>query len=144
MRFPDVRDARALGLVLSVGVLTACGFSVTRPETPPGPGVPHIANLRFEPDVIRAGETTQMSFYFEVGSADIREAQLVERGINEFQFYQSLQATSVDLGTYEGQVAGTVEVPLRWPGVGIRWIEVYVVTRTGKISNRIWARLTIR
>jgi hypothetical protein len=144
VRFPDVREARALGLVLSVGLLTACAFSVTRPETPPGPGVPRIANLRFEPDVVSPGETTQMSFYFEVGSADIREAFLVERGINQFQFYQSLQTTSVDLRAHEGQVAGTVEVPLRWAGVGIRWIEVYVVTGMGNTSNRIWARLTVR
>ena len=144
MRFGDAHAVRVLGLIASLGLLTACSFSVTRPETPPGPGVPHIANLRFEPDVIRDGETTRMSFYFEVGSADIQEAHLVERGINQFQFYQSLQSISVDLRTYTGQVAGTVEVPLRWPGVGIRWIEVYVVTQNGNTSNRISARLTVR
>ncbi len=144
MRLPDLRSAPAFGFVLSVGLFTACGLSVFRPETPPGPGVPRIANLRFEPDVVRSGETTQMSFYFEVGTADIREAFLIERGISQFQFYQTLQSITVDLREYDGQVAATVELPLRWSEVGIRWIEVYVVTATGKASNRITARLTVR
>ena len=144
MTFPDVREARALGLVLSVGLLTACAFSVTRPETPPGPGVPRIANLRFEPDVVSPGETTQMSFYFEVGSADLHQGFIIERGISQFQFYQALQTIPVELGEYDGQVAGTVEVPLHWSVEGVRLLELYVVTRTGNTSNRIWARLTVR
>jgi hypothetical protein len=114
------------------------------PESPPGPGVPRIANLRLEPDVIRAGETTQMSFYFEVGSADIKEGFLVEGGISQFQFYQTLQATPLDLAKYDGQVAGMVEIPLRWSQEGIRFLEVYVVTKKGNVSNRLGANLTVR
>jgi hypothetical protein len=124
-------------------VLPGCA-SVWRPETPPGPGVPRIANLRFEPEAIKIGETTQMSFYFEVGSADIEEAFLVERGISQFQFYQTLQATPIDLRKYEGQVAGTVEVPLRWSSEGVRLLELYVVNKKGNTSNRLRAPLTVR
>jgi hypothetical protein len=144
MRLSARRDGRALVLVLTLALLPGCGLSLLRPETPPGPGVPRIASLRFEPEVIRAGETTQMSFYFEVGTADLHEGFVIERGISQFQFYQSLQAITVDLRAYHGQAAGTVEVPLRWTNEGIRWVEVYVVTRQGSTSNRITARLTVR
>jgi hypothetical protein len=129
---------------LALGLLSACGAAFTQPESPPGPGVPRIANLRFEPDVIRAGETTQMSFYFEVGSADLHQGFVIERGVSEFQFFLILQPISIDLERYEGQAAGTVEVPLKWSGEGIRFLEVYVVTRKGNTSNRIRANITVR
>ncbi|HSD51594.1 MAG TPA: hypothetical protein VLG48_09310, partial [Candidatus Methylomirabilis sp.] len=85
-----------------------------------------------------------MSFYFEVGSADLHTGVVVERGISEFQFFQVLQPISIDLERYEGQVAGTVEVPLKWSAEGVRFLEVYVVTRKGNTSNRIRANLTVR
>jgi len=140
----DVRSARILTLALALVLLSSCGPSALRAPTPPGPGVPRIANLRFEPDVIKAGETTQMSFYFEVGSADMQEAFIIERGISQFQFFQSLQAISVDLREYDGQVAATVEVPLRWSVEGVRFLELYVVTKKGNTSNRLRAPLTVR
>jgi hypothetical protein len=106
--------------------------------------VPRIANLRFDPDVIRIGETTQMSFYFEIGSADLQEGFLLERGISQFQLYQSLQSIPVDLRGYDGQVAGTVELPLRWSNEGVRLLELYVVTKRGNNSNRFRGPLTVR
>lgn len=139
-----VRSARALALVPVLGLLSACALFGGHPETPAGPGVPRIANLRFDPDVIKTGETTQMSFYFEVGSADLKEGFLIERGISQFQFYQALQTIPLDLRGYEGQVAGTVEVPLRWNAEGIRLLELYVITAQGKASNRLRGALTVR
>jgi hypothetical protein len=106
--------------------------------------VPRIVNLRFEPDTINAGGTTQMSFYFEVGSADLDEGFLLEQGIAQFQLFTALQSITVDLGKYSGQVAGVAEVPLRWPTEGIRWLEFYVVTKQGNVSNRLRAPLTVR
>lgn len=140
----EVRNVRAIALILLLGLLPACGASVLRPETAPGTSVPRIANLRFDPDVIRVGETTQMSFYFEIGSADLQEGFLLERGISQFQLYQSLQSIPVDLRGYDGQVAGTVEVPLRWSSEGVRLLELYVVTKRGNNSNRIRGTLTVR
>jgi len=134
----------AWALVFVLGLLSACSAALTQPETPPGPGVPRIANLRLEPNVIRAGETTQMSFYFEVGSADLQEGFLIDRGISEFQYYQILQPITIKLQQYEGQVAGMVEVPLKWSTEGIRFLEVYVVTKKGNVSNRIGANLMVR
>ncbi|MGD0263733.1 MAG: hypothetical protein ABSD47_02115 [Candidatus Methylomirabilota bacterium] len=142
MRITGVRNACALVLVL--GLLCACSLFGGHPETPPGPGVPRIANLRFAPDVIRAGEITQMSFYFEVGSADLQEGFIIERGISQFQFYQGLQTIPMDLRDYDGQVAGTAEVPLRWSAEGVRLLELYVVTKRGNASNRIWGTITVR
>ena len=144
MRLCGRRGTHLLVLVWALILPAACGPAVMRPATPPGPGVPRIANLRFEPDMIRVGETTRMSFYFEVGSADIQEAFLIDRGIREFQFYQDLQATAIDLRRYDGLVAGTAEIPLRLASEGIRWMEIYVVTRQGHTSNRVTARLTVR
>lgn len=144
MRHAGVRNACALVLISFLALLTACTFFGVQPETPPGPGVPRIANLQFNPNVIHAGESTQMSFYFEVGSADLQQGFIIERGISQFQFYQALQTLSVDLREYEGQVAGTVEVPLRWSAEGIRLLELYVVTRRGNASNRITGTLTVR
>jgi hypothetical protein len=135
---------KACALVPVLGLLTACTFFGQRPETPPGPGVPRIANLRFDPDVIKVGETTQMSFYFEVGSADLQQGFIIERGISQFQFYQALQFIPVDLREYDGQVAGTAEVPLRWSVEGIRLLELYVVTKQGNSSNRLTGTLTVR
>ena len=142
MRITGVRNACALAPVL--GLLTACSLFGVQPETPPGPGVPRIANLRFDPDVIKVGETTQMSFYFEVGSADMQQGFIIERGISQFQFYQALQTIPVNLQEYDGQVAGTVEVPLRWSVEGIRLLELYVVTSRGNASNRLTGTLTVR
>jgi hypothetical protein len=85
-----------------------------------------------------------MSFYFEVGSADLHEGFVIDRGISEFQFYQVLQPITIDLQQYEGQAAGTVEVPLKWSSEGIRFLEVYVVTKKGNVSNRVRANLTVR
>jgi len=113
-------------------------------ETPPGPGVPRIANLRFEPDTIAVGETTQMSFYFEVGSADLEEGFLLDQGIAQFQFFSALQRITIDLGKYAGHVAGVAEVPVRIPTEGIRWLELQVISRQGHLSNRLRARLTVR
>lgn len=144
MRHAGVRNACALVLISFLGLLTACTLFGVQPETPPGPGVPRIANLQFNPDAIKVGESTLMSFYFEVGSADLQQGFIIERGFSNFQFFQALQTLSVDLREYEGQVAGTVEVPLRWSAEGIRLLELYVVTRRGNASNRITGTLTVR
>jgi hypothetical protein len=129
----------------SIIALILAGCSVFGPPgTPAGPGVPHIANLRFDPDVVRIGETTSMSFYFEVGSADVEEGFLIERGISQFQFYQSLSAIRIDLRKYAGLVADTVEIPLKWSNEGVRLYELYVVTQKGNTSNRLRATVTVR
>ena len=134
------RVAAVVGLAV---VLSGC--ATFRPvETPPGPGVPRIANLRFEPETIPAGGTTRMSFYFEVGSADLDEGYLLEQGIADFQFFTALQRATIDLSKYSGQVAGVAEVPVRWPTEGVRWVELQVVNKQGNTSNRLRALLTVR
>ena len=112
--------------------------------TPPGPGVPRIANLRFEPETVAVGEQTQMSFYFEVGSADVETGYVLDRGIAQFQFFTALQPIIIDLRQYSGTVAGTAEVPMRWSNEGVRWVEFYLVTLKGNESNRLRAMLTVR
>jgi hypothetical protein len=132
------------GVLLLLGLLLA-GCAQFGPESsPPGPGVPRIANLRFEPETIPVGGTTQMSFYFEVGSADLEEGFLIDQGIAQFQLFTALQPINLDLSKYSGQVAGVAEVPLRWSTEGLRYLEVYVVTRQGNVSNRLRAPLTVR
>jgi len=144
MTITGVRLALACILVPILALLVGCSLFGIQPESPPGPGVPRIANLRFEPEVIAVGATTQMSFYFEVGSADLHQGTIIERGISQFRFYQALQTISIDLGDYDGQVAGTVEVPLHWSAEGIRLLEVYVVTKKGNASNHLTGTLTVR
>jgi hypothetical protein len=112
--------------------------------TPPGPGVPRIANLRFEPETVGVGQPARMSFYFEVGSADLDTGHVLDQGIAQFQFFTALQSMTVDLKQYSGLVAGTAEVQLRWSTEGLRWIEFYVVTLKGNESNRLRAPLTVR
>jgi hypothetical protein len=130
-----------LGMVAPI--LVGCAL-FGPPQSAPGPGVPHIANMRFDPDVVRIGETTQLSFYFEVGSADIEEGFLIERGISQFQFYQSLNTIPINLRKYIGVVADTVEIPLKWSNEGVRLYELYVVTQKGNASNRLRATVTVR
>ena len=144
MKTAGVRFAWACIFIPLMGLLTACSLFGVQPATPPGPGVPRIANLRFEPEVITVGAITHMSFYFEVGSADLHQGSIIERGISQFQFYQALQTISVDLGDYDGQVAGTVEVPLHWSVEGVRLLEVYVVTKKGNASNHLTGTITVR
>lgn len=139
-----VGNVRVLALILLMGLLPACAAPARQSETEQGPSVPRIANLRFDPDVIGVGETTQISFYFEVGSADLQDGFLIERVISQFQLYHSLQSVPVDLRCYSGQVAGTVELPLRWSSQGVRLLELYVVTKRGNSSNRIRGTLTVR
>ena len=128
---------------LLVSLVAGCS-AVGPTASPPGPGVPRIANLRFEPETISAGGTTRMSFYFEVGSADMEEGYLVDQGIAQFQFFTALQPIAIDLAKYSGQVAGVAEVPVRLSTEGLRWLELYVVSRKGNVSNRLRQRLTVR
>ena len=127
-------------LVLLVG---GCAGLVSS-GAPPGPGVPRIANLRFDPESVKVGETTRMTFNFEVGSADLDSGVVLDQGIAQFQLYTALQTISVDLNRYSGLVAGIAEVPMRWNSEGVRWIEFYVVTLKGNESNRLRATLTVR
>ena len=137
------RHAWRLALVLLAAV--AAGCAPTDASLDHGnPNAPRISHLRFEPAVIRSGESTRMSFYFLVGTADIEQGFLVERGFSEFQFYQTLNKLPVDLRHYNGQVAGTAEVPLSWTSLGIRRLELYIVTKQGQESNRVSATLTVR
>jgi hypothetical protein len=137
------RWIRVLSAVLAAGALAACAL-FTSEEPAPVSGSPRIANLRFEPEVVVAGQPTVMSFYFEVPTADIKEGMLIERGISQFQFYQTLNPISVDLRQYAGQVAGTAEVSVRWSELGVRLIELYVITEGGRNSNRLRDTLTVR
>jgi hypothetical protein len=130
-------------VVLAACALPACAL-FTGEEPAPVPGSPRIAHLRFEPDVVVAGQHTIMSFYFEVPTADLKEGMLIERGIAQFQLYQTLNPISVDLRQYSGQVAGTAEVAVRWSELGVRFLELYVITEGGRTSNRIYDRLTVR
>ena len=127
-------------LVLLCGGCAAFGAS----GTPPGPGVPRIANLRFEPEMVAVGEQTRMSFYFEVGSADLESGYVLDQGIAQFQLFTALQPIIIDLKHYSGMVAGTAEVPMRWSNEGVRWVEFYLITLKGNESNRLRARLTVR
>lgn len=131
--------------VLGVLVLLLTGCAAWGPaSSPPGLDVPRIANFRFEPDTIDAGETTTMHFYFEVGSADLEEGHLLDQGIAQFRFFTALQPFTFDLRQYSGQVAGFAEVPVRLSTEGLRWLEFYVVNRKGNVSNRLRAPLTVR
>ena len=131
--------------VLWVLVLLSTGCAAFGPaSSSPGVDVPRIANFRFEPDTIAAGETTSMHFYFEVGSADLEEGYLLDQGIAQFQFSTALQSIAFDLRQYAGQVAGVAEVPVRLSTEGLRWLELYVVNRKGNVSNRLRAPLTVR
>ncbi len=134
---------RMLLVVLAAVGATACSTFTAHPEGPAGPATPWIANLQFNPHVVGVGQNTLMSFYFQVGSADLREGYLIERGISQFQFYQALQTIPLDLRDYNGQVAGVVELPLHWSVEGIRQLELYVVTKQGNASNRIRATITV-
>ena len=140
VRVHGLGTAMLLGLAVVLSGCATFGSS----ETPPGPGVPRIANLRFEPETIPVGGTARMSFYFEVGSADLDEGFLLEQGFAQFQFFTALQRITIDLSQYSGQVAGVAEVPVRWATEGVRWVEFQVVNKQGNTSNRLRARLTVR
>jgi hypothetical protein len=102
----NVRRSVLRGGICLLTLLVAGCAAFDLAETPAGPGVPRIANLRFEPDTIAVGGTTQMSFYFETGSADLEEGYLLDQGIAQFQFFTALQRITIDLSKYAGQVAG--------------------------------------
>ena len=145
MKGVGMNTRRLWASALSVVVLLSAGCAAWGPaSSPPGLDVPRIANFRFEPDTIAAGETTQMHFYFEVGSADLEEGHLLDQGIAQFQFFTALQSITFDLRQYSGQVAGVAEVPVRLVTEGLRWLELYVVNRKGNVSNRLRAPLTVR
>ena len=132
-----------LAVLLAVPELSGCGATSIGTAKPPSPGGPKIANLQFNPERVRAGGSTTMSFYLEVATADVEEGFVLERGIEQFQLYTSLRETRLNLGQYFGQVAALVEVPLTWSQPGFRFLEVYVVTKTGAESNRLVGRITV-
>ncbi len=134
---------RTFCLTLLTGAAAGC-TAIGPHSSAPGTDVPRIASLRFEPDTIEAGGTTKMSFYFEVGSADLDQAFVVDRGIAQFQLFTALQRIPVSLKQYNGIAAGTADLDLRWTTKGLRWLEVYVVSIKGNVSNRLYGRLTVR
>ncbi len=142
-RIMRARDGVATCIACILALLLAGCASIWRPASVPGPGVPWIANLRIDPVSVKVGETAQMTFYFEVGSADIQEGFLVDRGIQQFRFFQDLQPLTIDLRLYSGQVAAWVQVPVRWSSEGVRLVDFYVVTKNGKVSNHVQARVTV-
>jgi hypothetical protein len=129
-------------------ILLSCflgGCAAIGPQSsPPGTDVPRISSLRFEPDTIEAGGTTKMTFFFEVGSADLDQAFVVDRGISQFQLFTALRAVPISLKPYDGIAAGMAELDLRWPTQGLRWLEVYVVSVKGNVSNRLYGYLMVR
>ena len=142
-RIMRARDGGVTCIACILVLLLAGCASVWRPASAPGPGVPWIANLRIDPVSVKVGETAQMTFYFEVGSADIQEGFLVDRGIQQFRFFQDLQSMPIDLRPYSGQVAAWVQVPVRWSSEGVRLVDFYVITKTGKVSNHLNASVTV-
>jgi hypothetical protein len=72
------------------------------------------------------------------------EGFLLDQGIAQFQLFTALQPITIDLKKYTGQVAGIAEVSVRLFGEGMRWLEFYVVSKNGNVSNRLRARLTVR
>ena len=132
-----------LTVFLAVCGLSGCGATTVGTAKPPTAGGPRIANLQFNPERIRAGNSTTMSFYLEVPTADVQEGFVLERGIEQFQLYTSLRQTRIDLQQYFGQVAALVEVSTTWSQPGLRFLEVYVVTKTGAESNRLVGRITV-
>ncbi len=142
-RIMRAREGVAACIACILALLLAGCASVWHPASDPGPGVPWIANLRIDPTSVSVGQTAQMTFYFEVGSADIQEGFLVDRGIQQFRFFQDLQPTNIDLRLYSGQVAAWVQVPVRWSSEGVRLMEFYVVTKSGKVSSHLNARVTV-
>jgi hypothetical protein len=135
---------RTFCLVVLVCCLAGGCAAIGPQSSPPGTDVPKIASLRFEPDTIEAGGTTKMTFYFEVGSADVDQAFVVDRGIAQFQLFTTLQAVPISLKQYQGLAVGTADLDLRWSTQGLRWLEVYVVSVKGNVSNRLYGRLTVR
>jgi len=140
----STRPAVVMSLVSILAILIGGCATIGDAERSTGPGVPRIMNLRFDPDTIRSGESAHLSFYFEVGSADLDECVVVERGVSQFQLYTALQPITIPLKQYSGLATGTVEIPMRWTDTGIRYVEVHVVSRQGKQSNRLNATLTVR
>ncbi len=134
---------RMFCVLLCAGVLASCS-TFGPPSSAPGTDVPKIAALRFDPETIEAGGTTKMSFYFEVGSADLDQAYVVDRGISQFQFFTALRAMQISLKPYNGIVAGTADLDLKWTNAGYRYLEVYVVTVKGNVSNRLYGGFTVR
>ena len=132
-----------VAVLLAGSGLSGCGATSIGTAKPPTPGGPRIANLQFNPERIRAGGSTLMSFYLEVATADVQEGFVLERGIEQFQLYTSLRETRLDLNQYFGQVAALVEVSMTWSQPGLRFLEVYVVTKTGAESNRLVGRITV-
>ena len=131
------------GVLFLLWALTGCATVGYQP-TPPGPGVPTISAFRIEPRVVRVGQEATLSFHYEDGDADITEAYLREAELRDFSYVFWLQSTPLDVSAHLGQVAGIVEVRLKWDSEGIRLYEVYVVDRKGNKSNRLRASVTVQ
>jgi hypothetical protein len=134
------------GFALAAGLMPAIGcYGLTgQAPTPPGPGVPTLLTVRFEPDTVRGGEETTLILTFEDTDANVAEAYLVERVISNFQLISTTNVIPLDIRRHLGQVVGTVREPFRWDAPSIRFYDVYVVDLNGNVSNRIAARVTVR
>lgn len=135
---------------LGAGVMAAWSFlllagcaGVGYQPTPPGPGVPVISALRFEPTSVKAGQEVILSFTFADSEADIVEARLIERGVIDFQFFTGLNPVVVDLRKHLGEATGRVSIPLRWRAPGYRLYEVYVVDEKGNVSNPLRGSIAV-
>jgi len=122
--------------------LTSCALIRYEP-TAPGPGVPRIANFRFEPASIRVGETAELIFDFEDSLGDIVEGYLLESGIRELQWMTGLESILLDMRELKGKVFGTYRQMRNWQAEGIYIYDLYVVDAKGNKSNKLRARIAV-
>lgn len=135
---------------LGAGVIAAGSFlalagcaGLSYQPTPPGPGVPVISALRFEPTSVKVGQEAILSFTFADSEADIVEARLIERGFIDFQFFTGLNPVVVDLRRHLGEATGRPSIPLRWREPGYRLYELYVVDQKGNVSNPLRGSIVV-
>lgn len=140
-RPPRARWATAVG---ALAVLAGCASLTGHEATPAGPGVPRLLTARFEPDRVHTGEETTLVLTFEATEANVVEAYLVPRVVDDFRLIASTSAIQRNIRRHFGEVVGTVREAFTWENPSIRLYDVYVVDIKGNASNRIPIRVTVR
>lgn len=136
-------------LLAGVGVLVVlAGCSTGLRPGAPGPGVPVISNLRFEPAVAKPGQEIRVSFEFEDADADVTTARFcyvrTERWSRVTVTVGDCRPIPVEPSSLTGRAVGLIKMSQAWSRPARYSYEVHVADSRGHESNVLRGSVIVR
>ena len=127
------RSARLASLAVAAFAMAMTGCGAPLSGSPPGPGVPHISNLRLRPERVNAGCPVTVSVHFSDANADVmRVLVLLSDQPGQVDHFVTLPVDSAEL---TGRSSGVVNGVLTLGHYGRHQLHLQVEDAAGRRSN---------